>query len=726
MLKRRDFLRATLVTAGAVAVPACGGDEIVNPLGAEPGRELADGAAYFPQSVASGDPRPGSVVLWTRVQDGEEDLDLEVEIATDAEFTQRVALDAGQAKVKALAMHDHCVKVKVRGLSAGTVYYYRFVYAKGDTGYVSRVGRTKTAPAEEADVKVRFAYVSCQDYIGRFYNTYLALAEEELDFFVHLGDYIYETTGDPSFQSAEGRRIVFTDAAGAIALGEGESAYQAARSLSNYRELYRTYRSDANLQKVHELFPMIATWDDHEFSNDCYGATATYFDDREDETDAKRRSAANQAWFEYQPVDYGDDVEQDPGASLPDDFRVYRDFVFGRHVHLVMTDLRSYRPDHLVPEGAFPGTVVLTQGQLEEELGELPAVAMPYVSDIETFGDGIYASVLKEAAQAAGYDAADVTGAISALVINQIVAGVNEALPEDMQVPLIDDDTIAFLERGIAYVDIGKLSPHTSIGARYLTVKDAFDLHAAFRYKETQGASEDVMGAEQESWFLETMEGSKATWKVWGNEFCLLPLAVDLSPFSIPEQFKRRFNMNADAWDGFPNKRSELLERLVEVGGVVAITGDIHAFYAGTAGTSGDPSKKIVEFVGGAVSSGSFRELLTSQVTGDPVLGSVPGASLLAAGIDGLLTSTETKVNPHLAYADSYAHGYVVIEANGDELVAEMRSIDAGEAAIDYAETPEVLEFRSKRFRTLRGESELYLDDRGTWKRWDPDAMKWI
>ncbi|WP_437318296.1 alkaline phosphatase D family protein [Sorangium sp. So ce385] len=726
MLKRRDFLRATLVTAGALVVPACGDPEIVNPLGAEPGRELADGSAYFPQSVASGDPRPGSVVLWTRVQDGEEDVDLEVEVATDAEFTQRVALDAGQAKLKALARHDHCVKVKVRGLAAGTVYYYRFIYVKGDTGYVSRVGRTKTAPAEKDDVKVRFAYVSCQDYIGRFYNTYLALAEEELDFFVHLGDYVYETTGDPSFQSTSGRRVVFTDAAGAIDLGEGENAYQAARSLSNYRELYKTYRSDANLQRVHERFAMIATWDDHEFSNDCYGATATYFDDREDETDVDRRRAANQAWFEYQPVDYGDEVEQDPGASLPDDFRIYRDFVFGKHVHLVMTDLRSYRPDHLVPEGAFPGKVVLDQATLVEQLEELPEFAMPYVTDIETYEDGLYASVLKEAAEAAGYDAADVTGDISVLVINQIVAGVNEGLPEDMQIPLLSAAAAESLDRGIAYVDLGKFSAHGAVGARYLTVKDTFELYAAFRYEETQGASEDVMGAEQEAWFLETMEGSKATWKIWGNEFCLLPLAVDLSPFSIPDQFKRRFTMNVDAWDGFPNKRNELLERLVEVGGVVAITGDIHAFYAGTAGLAGDPSKKIVELVGGAVSSGAFRELLMSQVTGDPVLGSVPGAALLAAGIDDLLTSTETKVNPHLAHADSNANGYVVIEASGEELVAEMRRIRAAEALIDYAEKRDELEIESKRFRTLRGESELYLHDRGAWKRWDPDTQAWI
>ncbi|HTN89567.1 MAG TPA: alkaline phosphatase D family protein [Sorangium sp.] len=725
MLKRRDFLRATLVTAGALVLPACGDPEAVNPvIPVDTERELTDGSEFFPQSVASGDPRPDSVVLWARVQDGEEDLELEVEVATDAEFTQQVALDAGQARVKALARHDHCVKVKVRGLAAGTVYHYRFIYVKGDKGYVSRVGRTKTAPAAEADVKVRFAYVSCQDYIGRFYNTHLALAEEELDFFVHLGDYIYETTGDPSFQNTTGRGVDFTDEDGSISLGDG--AFRAARSLSNYRELYRTYRSDANLQKVHESFPMIAIWDDHEFSDDSHGATATYSNGQEDETDVERRKAASQAWFEYQPVDYGDDFEYDPGASFPGDIRIYRDFVFGKHVHLVMTDLRSYRPDHLIPEGAFPGKVVVDQVKLVEEFEDVPASAMPYVEDIETFSDGIYASVLAEAAEAVGYDAAEVTGKVSVLYINTIVASVNEGLPEETQIPLIAEEEQAFLDRGIAYVDLGKIGAHTSIGSRYFAAKDTVDVYAAIRYKETQGASEDVMGAEQESWFLDTMEGSKATWKVWGNEYCLLPLAIDLTPYSIPDQFKRRFYMNLDAWDGFRNKRDELLARLVDVGNVVAITGDIHAFFAGTAGLNDDPAKKIVEFVGGAVSSAPYRELLTSQVASDPVLSAIPGAALLAAGIDDILMSTETKINPHVAYTNSSAHGYVVVEASGDELLVDMRSIAAAEVQTDYTTKRGDLKVKRKRFRTLAGESDIYLDDGGTWKRWDPSRQMWI
>src|SRR5262249_13035360 len=158
------------------------------------------------------------------------------------------------------------VKVRAVSLAPATTYYYRFIYELSGKYYVSKVGQTKTAPLKDADVPVKFAYVSCQDYTGKYYNPYARLVEEKLDFFVHLGDYVYETDGDPTFQNTTGRKVQFSDVAGAIELtaGDGKTKYHAAKSLSNYRDLYRTYRSDPNLQKMHELFPMIATWDDHE------------------------------------------------------------------------------------------------------------------------------------------------------------------------------------------------------------------------------------------------------------------------------------------------------------------------------------------------------------------------------------------------------------------------------------------------------------------------------
>ena len=214
---------------------------------------------------------------------------------------------------------------------------------------------------------MRFAVVSCQDYAGKYFHAYRKLSTLDLDVIVHLGDYVYETTADPSFQVADAaRQVSFGKPEQALSLGSGAGSYQAAQSLDNYRDLYRQYRADPDLQAVHERFPMIAIQDDHEFSDDCHGDVSTYEDGRVDETSTPRRLAADQAWFEYMPVDLSQAPTQDwdERQPFPDQLRYYRSFVFGRHLELVMTDLRRYRPDHLVPEDAFPGAVFLEQAEL--------------------------------------------------------------------------------------------------------------------------------------------------------------------------------------------------------------------------------------------------------------------------------------------------------------------------------------------------------------------------
>lgn len=744
VMKRRDFLRAALVTAGSILAPAACSDDPDTQTGA---CGVQDGAAYFPQSIASGDPRPDSVILWTRIQDpaANGDVTVQLKMALDEAFTQVVALDnesggtavvnltgSSLASIIAQADFDRCVKVKVAGLKPGTTYYYRFYYANAGGCFTSRVGRTKTAPAEDAEVTVRFAYVSCQDFIGRYYNAYLALAQEELDFFVHLGDYVYETTGDPTFQSpTEARKITFTDIHGAIGLTTSDDqSYYAARSISNYRDLYRTYRSDAALQAMHERFPMIAIWDDHEFSDDCHGATAAYHDGRvADETDINRRKAANQAWFEYMPVDYrsGDDFRYDAEVDYPQDITIYRDFKFGLHLHLVLTDLRTYRADHLVPEGAFPGKVVLTEEALTNG-SQLPAVAAPYV-DVETFQGGIYKTALVDAAEAEGYDPAHVTGNISAAFINGIAIKRNPHLPPAEQIPLIDVSPESGRQRGISYLDVGKNSYYTTIGSRYFLIKEAFDVLAKKRFALSEGADEEMMGAEQETWFLNTITGSDRTWKVWANEFCLNQLAIDLgappAPSDLDDAFKKKFYLNCDAWDGFRDRRSAILEKLAEVRNVVAITGDIHAFYAGTPMVNSNPGKKIVEFVGSSISSKTFREELISQVAADPLLSTVPQSDQLAGNIDLFLRN---EVNPQLAYAHSGAHGFCIAEVGLDEMVVTMHQIPAAEVATDYTgREAELAEKVTKvRFKTLFQTSELYMDRDDGWKRWDPTTQAWV
>lgn len=740
---RRDFLRATLVSVASATLPGCkggGGDSDTDSDGTSTGTDgtgtegtvtdggdtegapLLDGAAYFPQAIASGDPRPDSVILWTRVEDpelGEVDATLELQVATDPEFTALVELDAASAEISALAKYDRCAKAKVRGLQPATTYHYRFVLTRADGRYASPAGRTRTAPERDADVPVRFAFASCQDYNGRYYNSYRRLLTQELDFFVHLGDYVYETTGDPTFQTTDARRVEFSDEAGAIAFNAGtEKQYFAARSLSNYRELYRQYRSDPALRRVHASLPMIAVWDDHEFSDDCHGATATYTDGREDEHDEERRKHANQAWFEYMPVDFADEgFAYDPGRPYPDDIRIYRDFTFGKHLHLVMTDLRSYRPDHLIPEDAFPGAVILTEADLADAPEDVKAKVVPYIEDIAAFDGGGLVDALATAADALGFDPKHITGPMDALYVNDLLAEIGD--------PPLDEATLAELPRGLAFRHVGKLSFHGSIGARYLVIKDVYDVWAEKRFAESQGQSADVMGEAQRDWFIASMTGASSTFKVWGNEFSLMPLQLDLRDFPV-DPFNQIFYMNVDQWDGFFPYRNALLRDLQDAGTVVAITGDIHAFYAGTPMDTEDPNTRLVELVGGAISSTTFQSLLVLQVASDPVLSMTPGASNLAAAIDSLFTAPGA--NPHLGFANSSEHGFVSVEVDGAALVATYHMVAEAESQTDYEGDDDAVvgKFHTERFKVEAGQREIFREFDGAWRRWDPTANDWV
>ena len=468
-------------------------------------------------------PKPDSAIRWTRVFDADmatNDLDIELEVSSSADFTVYISIDGQQRlPVKALAKYDGCAKVKLAGISPGAVYYYRFTYSKGGKYYTTRVGKTKTAPSPDADVAVKFAFVSCQDYVGRYYNTYQRMMQEPIDFFVHLGDYIYETDGDPSFQNTTGRKVVFSDIAGAIPLlsADGKTTFHAAKSLSNYRELYRTYRSDAIMQAVHESIPMIATWDDHEFSNDCHGAVGTYFDGAKDETDVARRKNADQAWFEYMPADYlnSPTFAYDPAAMFPGDIKLWRDFVFGKHLHIVMTDLRGYRATNVIESGAFPGAVAVDQATLNKDFGGIPSVSSAYVPiDDAAWAD--YKTFITAVATAAGVAPAQVTGNISVNFINAAIAAAPAGSNPPAAIDIVKQST---LERGVAYIDAGKAGFFTSIGSRYFTIKPAYDIIARAAYNKSP-ANQDVFGSEQEAWFLQTLRPRRRRGRCGATSTC--------------------------------------------------------------------------------------------------------------------------------------------------------------------------------------------------------------
>ncbi len=288
-----------------------------------PGRTLTDGAAFFLQSVVSGDPRPESVHPLDPRRGSRRRLDRRLARARGRPRRRLQAARASSTPAQASHQGGRQVRSLRQGEAHGPRRRARSTTIDSSTRretqlYVSHVGRAKTAPAPDTDVPVKFAYVSCQDYIGRFFNVHLALAGEELDFFVHLGDYIYETSGDPSFQNQDGRKITFTDQKGAIALGSGDATYYAASSLDNYRQLYKTYRGDKALQGVHEKFAMIATLGRSRVLQRQQRRPVDVL--RRQEGRERRRPAPRtrgRRWFEYMPVDYvgrGLPVRRDQGV----------------------------------------------------------------------------------------------------------------------------------------------------------------------------------------------------------------------------------------------------------------------------------------------------------------------------------------------------------------------------------------------------------------------------
>lgn len=298
--------------------------------------------SVFHLSVASGDPSPVGVILWTRIHpdmwSAEEPLTFE--IAYDPAFTDLV-MTGEVAPADFNSDRDYTVHIDLDGhLSSGEVYYYRFCYRE----VFSRVGRCRTLPEpSSAPRSLRLGVVTCQDYTNGYYPAFADLAVEDLDFLLHLGDFIYETTGNTSFQS-----LPYPDRY--IELPSGQPV---AFDLGDFRHLYRTYRSDPFFQRALEAHTLICLWDDHETANDCYwdydrdtlGAPdhpLTTGDENGGDPQLLRQLKldAQRAWAEYVPAR----VVFNPDATHPfEALQIYRRFQFGTLAELFITDERTYR-----------------------------------------------------------------------------------------------------------------------------------------------------------------------------------------------------------------------------------------------------------------------------------------------------------------------------------------------------------------------------------------------
>lgn len=283
----------------------------------------------FKLGVASGYPRPDSVVLWTRlapepIKDGgglsSEPLEVKWEIALDEGFHKVMR----SGKKIASARYAHSVHVQVPALRPSTTYYYRFF--AGDA--VSPVGQTRTAPAPESLSAVSFSFASCQMYEQGYFTAHKHMAQEDLDLVLFLGDYIYEHSW--------GNNLVRKH--------EGPEVY----SLNQYRNRYACYKMDPDLQACHARFPWVVTWDDHEVDND-------YANDLAEDLESnflKRRAAAYQAFYEHMPL---------PETFAPhnSDMQIYQALDFGKMTRFHVLDDRQYRDHEVCPKPGRGGSNIV-------------------------------------------------------------------------------------------------------------------------------------------------------------------------------------------------------------------------------------------------------------------------------------------------------------------------------------------------------------------------------
>jgi alkaline phosphatase D len=326
---RRNFLRSIV------------GLVLASLTGLRPQRAQAGHGLRFDHGVASGDPLSDGFVLWTRVSGADGgSLPVRWQVAADAEMTTLVRHGIAWTD----PWFDYTVKADVRGLEAGSTFYYRFEV----DGIRSPVGRTRTLPVAGAE-RARFAVVSCSNHPAGFFNVYRDIArEDDLDAVIHLGDYIYEYgLGEYATEHAE-------------RLGRMPEPAGEVTTLEDYRRRHAQYKADPDSIAMLSRHPLIAVWDDHEIVNDAWRSGAQNHQDDEGRW-AERRDAALRAYFEWMPI---------RGVPAGADTRIFRRFRYGDLMSLVMLDTRLYGRDRQADAGpeATPESVAAALGDPERQL----------------------------------------------------------------------------------------------------------------------------------------------------------------------------------------------------------------------------------------------------------------------------------------------------------------------------------------------------------------------
>jgi alkaline phosphatase D len=594
----------------------------------------------YPEGVASGDPQPDSVLLWTRHPfDTGTESRLVIEVAQDDAFKQVIA--SASATVSAAA--DWTCRALVGNLKPASVFWYRFT---DESGFTSRIGRTITAPTQDDPRPVRFAFISCQNandgaqhaYRRMIFEDERAPEADRLGFVLHLGDFIYEIVWYPEDrpQGMYDRRI--RDIV-RYAHGEKIQDFHIPTTVDDYRAIYRAYLHDPDLQDARARWPFVPMWDNHEFS--WLGWQSLQIFDGTTRPAQTRKVAAMQAWFEFQPARIrkasGPGLERfDPPKVVnapivhfdaqglgqePNNLAAlgsltgYRAMRWGRHVELIITDQRSYRSEE--PTG-------------RAEAQELTSKDFP------------------------------------------------ELFPQE---------ALEILDAGRIYN--GRKPPDT--------IRFGDQEIPNFRKSEPP---QTILGATQKQWFLNRLKTSTATWKVWGNTTGTLDFRVD--PRNLPPGLTKPWP--GAGYAGFSGgdhstayvERAEIYSfvRGEGITGFATIAGDRHSFWAGLAAETLPP--KAFEPVGvayivGSISAPGVVEALEHTLPKDHPLRALylaqpPGATkphptinmLLRHGVRSCLEYarsgdaerarilTNHDLAPHLAFLDMGGHGYATVRASAD------------------------------------------------------------
>ena len=342
MKSRRQLLRQAAWVAGLALLPSTGGVIAASRIRENP----------FTLGVASGEPTPDGMVLWTRLAPRPLDPDggmgpssvvVRWEIALDPGFRRMVR----SGRVLATPEAGHSVHVELTGLRSDQDYWYRFMVHGG----TSPVGRTRTAPRRDSrPERLRLCFASCQKYESGLYGAYRHMVEDQPDLVLFLGDYIYE--GKPG-------------SANAVRLHLNPEPMDVA----GYRVRYATYKSDPMLQAAHAVAPWAVIWDDHEVSNDYGGARDQ--DGGDPVAFLRRRAAAYQAYYEHMPL-------RRRAIPVGPDMLLYRSLNWGRLAQIQLVDDRQYRSEPVCrPPKAGRGKLISDCDDRRDPGRSLPILLKP-------------------------------------------------------------------------------------------------------------------------------------------------------------------------------------------------------------------------------------------------------------------------------------------------------------------------------------------------------------